>query len=107
MVKASDFDRKMLFLATQLANDSDMKMLLLSVLEELLTTLNVQRSPDYDAEILTLLRCIIRLVVKLINEPAANRLACIGSRRIDRLTSGVYVSQGSPCSHSYPTLSHR
>lgn len=75
MVKASDFDRKMLLLATQLANESDMKTLLLSVLEELLRTLSSKESPDFDAETLTLLRCIIRLVVKLIGEPAANRYA--------------------------------
>ncbi|TCD65068.1 hypothetical protein EIP91_003270 [Steccherinum ochraceum] len=73
MVKSSDFDRKMLLLATQLANESDMKTLLLSVLEELLRTLSSQESPDFEAETLTLLRCIIRLVVKLIGEPAANR----------------------------------
>ncbi|KAG9223489.1 hypothetical protein CCMSSC00406_0006981 [Pleurotus cornucopiae] len=39
MVKAPDFDRRMLLLATQLSHDVDMKTLLLSVLQSLLRTL--------------------------------------------------------------------
>ncbi|KAH8101409.1 hypothetical protein BXZ70DRAFT_1007244 [Cristinia sonorae] len=77
MVKASDFDRKMLLLATQLANESDMKSLLLSVLEELLRTLSTHDRPELEEETLTLFRCIIRLVMKLLDEPAANRAVLI------------------------------
>ena len=71
MVNAPDFDGKMLLLATQLANESDMKLLLLSVLEMLLKA--VQKQPDKDShtEGLSLIRCVIRLVVKLMGEPAA------------------------------------
>ncbi|KAJ3558726.1 hypothetical protein NM688_g744 [Phlebia brevispora] len=72
MVKAPDFDRKMLLLATQLANETDMKKLLLSVLEALLETLDIQQD-EIHTEAITLIRCIIRLVVKLIDEAPANR----------------------------------
>ncbi|KAI0697156.1 hypothetical protein BC835DRAFT_1413864 [Cytidiella melzeri] len=72
MASAPDFDRKMLLLATQLANDSDMKALLLSVLETLLRTIQKQPGRVFHIEGLSLIRCIIRLVVKLMGEPAAN-----------------------------------
>ncbi|THG97385.1 hypothetical protein EW026_g4602 [Hermanssonia centrifuga] len=72
MVKAPDFDRKMLLLATQLANESDMKPLLLSVLEALLETLANQETHEIHTEAITLIRCIVRLVVKLMGEPGAN-----------------------------------
>jgi len=47
-----------------------MKTLLLTVLEELLTTVNSNEG-DNKSESLTLIRCIIRLVVKLMAEPGA------------------------------------
>ncbi|KAI0085689.1 meiosis protein SPO22/ZIP4 like-domain-containing protein [Irpex rosettiformis] len=72
MAGAQDFDKKMLLLATQLANESDMKSLLLSVLETLLKAVQKQPDKDIHVEGLSLIRCVIRLVVKLMGEPAAN-----------------------------------
>ncbi|KAF7794695.1 hypothetical protein EIP86_005833 [Pleurotus ostreatoroseus] len=72
MVQAPDFDRKMLLLATQLANEADMRRLLLSVLEALLESLDAEQS-EIHTEAITLIRCIIRLVVKLMEESPANR----------------------------------
>ncbi|KAH9947352.1 meiosis protein SPO22/ZIP4 like-domain-containing protein [Amylocystis lapponica] len=77
MVAAPDFNRKMLMLATRLANESDMKTLLLSVLEALLVSLRARDGPEIDAEAITLIRCIIRLVLKLMAEPASNRMVLI------------------------------
>lgn len=62
----------MLLLATQLANETDMKRLLLSVLEALLESLDAEQS-EIHTEAITLIRCIIRLVVKLMDESPANR----------------------------------
>jgi hypothetical protein len=73
MVEAPDFDRKMLLLATQLANESDMKSLLLVVLEALLNSIQSKDEQKLRLETLTLIRCIIRLTVKLIAEPGAKR----------------------------------
>ncbi|EPS99649.1 hypothetical protein FOMPIDRAFT_1124216, partial [Fomitopsis schrenkii] len=73
MVSASGFDRKTLMLATQLANECNMRNLLLAVLEALLGTMGSSGDPSSDTEALTLARCIIRLIVKLIGEPGSNR----------------------------------
>ena len=73
MVKTHDFDRKMLLLATQLANETDMKRLLLSVLEALLESVKAQDGGEIHTEAITLIRCILRLVLKLMDEPSANR----------------------------------
>ncbi|KAK7688019.1 hypothetical protein QCA50_008389 [Cerrena zonata] len=73
MARCPDFDRNMLLLATQLAHESDMKTLLLSILEELLQTVNMRVNDEFQSEALTLIRCIIRLVVKLLGEPGAKR----------------------------------
>lgn len=73
MVTASDFNRKMLMLATRLANESDMKTLLLSVLEALLETVKASDNPEFTVEAITLVRCIIRLLVKLIGEPGCHQ----------------------------------
>lgn len=74
MVKAADFDRKMLLLATQISHESDMKPVLLSVLEALLKTLTFENSSgETVVEAMALIRCIIRLVLKLLVEPAANK----------------------------------
>lgn len=72
MVEAPDFDRRMLLLACQLSHDSDMKGLLLSVLIHLLDTLNFRENADTMTESMTLIRCIIRLTLKLLGEPGAN-----------------------------------
>ncbi|KAI9566962.1 meiosis protein SPO22/ZIP4 like-domain-containing protein [Boletus coccyginus] len=72
MVEAPDFDRRMLLLACRLSHDSDMKGLLLSVLRHLLDTLNFRENVDTVTESMTLIRCIIRLTLKLLAEPGAN-----------------------------------
>lgn len=72
MVAAPDFDRRMLLLACRLSHDSDMKGLLLSVLRHLLDTLNFRENADAMTESMTLIRCIIRLTLKLLGEPGAN-----------------------------------
>ncbi|KAL4254899.1 Sporulation-specific protein 22/ZIP4 [Abortiporus biennis] len=77
MVQAPDFDRKMLLLATQLVNQSDMKTLLLSVLEALLMTVKDGENMEFNVEALTLIRCIIRLVMKLIGDPVAKKSSLV------------------------------
>ncbi|KAG9314764.1 meiosis protein SPO22/ZIP4 like-domain-containing protein [Chiua virens] len=72
MVAAPDFDRRMLLLACRLSHDADMKGLLLSVLIHLLDTLNSRENVDTATESMTLIRCIIRLTLKLLGEPGAN-----------------------------------
>lgn len=74
IVQAPDFDRKMLLLATRLSHESNMKGLLLSVLDALLHTLNSQEGNNFP-EAMILIRCSIRLIIKLLAEPAANRYA--------------------------------
>lgn len=74
MLRGADFDRKMLLLATQIAHQSEMKAVLLSVLEALLKTLKVGDSGEVVVEAMTLIRCIIRLVLGLLGDPAANKL---------------------------------
>jgi len=76
MARAPDFDRKMLILATQLAHESDMKGLLLSILDALLQTLNIPEG-DMVIEAMVLIRCAIRLILKLMTEPAANQCVSI------------------------------
>ncbi|KAF5376865.1 hypothetical protein D9615_007266 [Tricholomella constricta] len=77
MQKAPDFDRNMLLLATQISHQSEMKGVLLSVLEALLKTLKLDNSGETAVEAMTLLRCIIRLALGLLVEPAANRATLI------------------------------
>ncbi|KAF7969735.1 hypothetical protein HWV62_26088 [Athelia sp. TMB] len=72
MGQAANFDRNMLLLATQLAHESNMKALLLSVLDTLLQAVNV-REGDTITEAMVLIRCSIRLLLKLLAEPAANK----------------------------------
>lgn len=78
MVHASNFNKKMLLLATRLANESGMKTLLLSVLEALLDA-SVREGVEAEAEAITLVRCIIRLVLRMMSEPGAD--LCVISRR--------------------------
>ena len=68
MVKAADFDRRMLLLATQLAHDSDYKRVLLVSLEALLKTVRSHGATNADVEAILLSRCIIRLVIRLEQE---------------------------------------
>ena len=71
MVQASNFNKKMLLLATRLAHESDMKHLLLAVLEALLGAF-IRSGLQVEAEAITLVRCIIRLVLKMMSEPGAD-----------------------------------
>ncbi|PPQ99580.1 hypothetical protein CVT26_008401 [Gymnopilus dilepis] len=77
MLKAPDFDRKMLLLATQISHQSEMKSVLLAVLESLLRTLKIGTSGEVVVEAMTLMRCIVKLILNLFSEPAANRPALI------------------------------
>ncbi|KAG1746972.1 meiosis protein SPO22/ZIP4 like-domain-containing protein [Suillus lakei] len=74
MVHAVNFDRKMILLACRLAHDLDMKILLLNVLKALLETLNFRENVENITEAVALVRCIIRLIIKLLGEPAADLL---------------------------------
>ena len=65
IVGSPDFDRRMLLLATSMAHESDMKNLLLTVLEALLKTLKRESGLEADTEAITLVRCIVRLVHSL------------------------------------------
>ncbi|TFK48044.1 hypothetical protein OE88DRAFT_1810744 [Heliocybe sulcata] len=77
MVNASDFDRRMLLLATQMAHEMDLRRLLLSVLEALLQTLQDEASIETEFEAITVVRCLIRLELKLLGEPGANRVVLV------------------------------
>jgi len=76
MVQAPDFDRKMLLLATQISHQSEMKGVLLSVLENLLKTLKIGSNAEV-AEAMTLNRCILKLILSLLVDPTANRCVCV------------------------------
>jgi hypothetical protein len=73
MLNAPDFDRKMLLLATKLSHETEMKNVLLAVLEALLKTLKISKNGETVIEAMALLRCIIRLVLKLLAEPTATK----------------------------------
>ncbi|KAG8907771.1 hypothetical protein FRB99_002270 [Tulasnella sp. 403] len=72
MVKAPDFDRKMLLLATKLAHESQMRNLVLAILEGLLKTLKSDAAVESEVEAVTLIRCIIRVIADLIRQPLAD-----------------------------------
>ena len=73
IVGSPDFDRRMLLLATSMAHESDMKNLLLIVLEALLKTLKHESGLGADVEVITLVRCIVRLVHSLLDNVPHNR----------------------------------
>ncbi|KAK7461310.1 sporulation-specific protein 22 [Stygiomarasmius scandens] len=77
MIEAPDFSRNMLLLATQISHESEMKIVLLKVLEALLKTLKVTNGGETVVEAMTLLRCIIRLALKLLIDPTANKSTLI------------------------------
>ncbi|KAF5312423.1 hypothetical protein D9619_003715 [Psilocybe cf. subviscida] len=77
MTNAPDFDRQMLLLVTQLSHQSDMKPVLLAVLESLLKTLKIGSNGDVVIEAMALIRCIIRLVHSLLQEPTSSKPALI------------------------------
>ena len=70
MVKAPNFSKKMLLLATRLASERGMKHLLLSILEALLDA-STRGAEKVGVETITLARCIIRLVLGMLSTPAA------------------------------------
>jgi len=73
IVSSPDFDRRMLLLATSMAHESNMRDLLLTVLEALLTTLKRGNGLEADVEAVTLVRCIVRLVHSLLDNEPRNR----------------------------------
>jgi len=77
MLRSPDFDRRMLLLATQISHQSEMKAVLLSVLEALLKTLKAGDSGEVVVEAMTLIRCIIRLALGLLVEPVTNKTVLI------------------------------
>ncbi|PPQ65610.1 hypothetical protein CVT24_011819, partial [Panaeolus cyanescens] len=77
MLRAPDFDRKMLLLATQISHKSEMKTLLLTVLQSLLKTLRTGSEGEDIVQAMTLIRCIVKLVLNILAEPAANKSALI------------------------------
>ncbi|TFK28437.1 hypothetical protein FA15DRAFT_60912 [Coprinopsis marcescibilis] len=74
---APDFDRTMLLLATQISHRSELKRILLAVLEGLLKSLKLGSSGEIVVEAMALLRCIIRVILGLLVDPLANRSALI------------------------------
>jgi hypothetical protein len=58
-------------MATRLAHGSDLKNVLLSVLQELLDLVRAQKTTEMNVEPITLVRCMIRLILRLIADPAS------------------------------------
>ncbi|CAE6451343.1 unnamed protein product [Rhizoctonia solani] len=79
MMSTSDFDRKMLLLATQLAHETKQKTLLLAVLEAMYKTLHREPHVDVETEGITLARCSIRILLDLLKEPLAATFQLIES----------------------------
>ncbi|KAG8763910.1 hypothetical protein FRC11_009432 [Ceratobasidium sp. 423] len=71
MLGSSDFDRKTLLLATQLAHETKQKTLLLAVLEAMYKTLQREPHVDVETEGIILVRCSIRILLDLLKEPLA------------------------------------
>lgn len=65
LVKAFDFQKKMILLAIRLAHDTDNKAILLASLGALLNTLRSDAKTSVAAESLLLVRCIVRLLITL------------------------------------------
>ncbi|KAF7437402.1 hypothetical protein PC9H_004241 [Pleurotus ostreatus] len=95
MVKAPDFDRRMLLLATQLSHDVDMKTLLLSVLQSLLRTLKFADGGETAVEAMTLLRCIIRLILKLLVEPGIVRRAVLTDALVEHFQTAKTLTEAA------------
>jgi hypothetical protein len=60
----------MLLMATRLAHETDLKNVLLSVLQEVLDHVRARKATEINVEPITLIRCMIRLVLRLIADPA-------------------------------------
>ncbi|OJA21094.1 hypothetical protein AZE42_07730 [Rhizopogon vesiculosus] len=94
VVHAVDFDRKMILLACRLAHDLDMKDLLLNVLKALLDTLNTREKVGSITEAMTLIRCIIRLIIKFLADPVAD-LDRLAAALVHYLKIAVTVAESS------------
>ena len=70
MVHGSGFDQRMLLMATRTAHETDLKNVLRSVLQELLDYVRAGKATEMNVEPITLVRCMIRLVLRLIADPA-------------------------------------
>lgn len=70
MVHGSGFDQRMLLMATRMAHETDLKNVLLAVLQELLDYVRAGKATEMNVEPITLVRCMIRLVLRLIADPA-------------------------------------
>ena len=70
LVHGSGFDQRMLLMATRLAHETDLKNVLLSVLQEILDHVRARKATEINVEPITLIRCMIRLVLRLIADPA-------------------------------------
>jgi len=57
-------------MATRLAHETDLKNVLLSVLQEVLDHVRARKATEINVEPITLIRCMIRLVLRLIADPA-------------------------------------
>jgi hypothetical protein len=57
-------------MATRLAHETDLKDVLLSVLQEILDYVRARKATEITVEPITLIRCMIRLVLRLIADPA-------------------------------------
>ncbi|CEL58335.1 hypothetical protein RSOLAG1IB_03081 [Rhizoctonia solani AG-1 IB] len=79
MLSTSDFDRKMLLLAIQLAHETKQKTLLLAVLEAMYKTMQREPHVDVETEGITLVRCSIRIILDLLKEPLAATTQLIDS----------------------------
>ncbi len=59
----------MLLMATRLAHETDLKNVLLSILQEILDHVRAGKATEINVEPITLIRCMIRLVLRLIADP--------------------------------------
>ena len=69
MVQAPRFRREMLLMATRLAHESDLKGLLLMVLQQLSQSVQGREGREGDVDGIAVLRCLIRLTADLIADP--------------------------------------
>lgn len=95
MTTCPDFDKKMLLLATQVSHASENRTILLAALKALLRTMKSDQGGSEGGlvEAMTLIRCIIKLVLRLLTEPAANRYAYTRAHRSFRILT--YAQAGA------------
>ncbi|KAF9552702.1 hypothetical protein CPC08DRAFT_261815 [Agrocybe pediades] len=103
MMKAPDFDRKMLLLATQISHQSEMKNVLLVVLESLLRTLKIGTNGEMLIEAMSLMRCIVKLTLTLLVEPTANKSALIDTV-VNQFRTARILTQAASSHNSVPLV---